>query len=175
MSIKRIATLSAAAAVLAAMIAGATTSGVRRAAPVTTSPNTTAIELQGAELAAEVARLRARLRPTDEPQEPARNLFQFSTRSSRPAEALPVAIDAVSAPVAALPQLPSLTLVGIATDSVAGEPVRTAIISGLSEVFLVKEGETIASEYRVGAIGADGVDLTPLTGDGPAVTLRLQQ
>ncbi len=89
MNVKRIAMLSTAGAVLAAMIAGATTSGVRRAAPVAIAPNTTAIELQGAELAAEVARLRARLRPTDQPQEPARNLFQFNARTARSSAAPP--------------------------------------------------------------------------------------
>src|SRR5436190_19310682 len=83
MNVKRIAMLSAAGAVLVAMIADATTSGVRRAAPIVTPPSTKAIELQGAELAAEVARLRARLRPADQPQEPARNLFQFTARGSR--------------------------------------------------------------------------------------------
>ena len=90
MNVKRIAMLSAAGGLLAAMIASATTSGVRRPAPVVIPPNTTAIELQGAELAAEVARLRARLRPADQLQEPARNLFQFGARASRTAPAPPV-------------------------------------------------------------------------------------
>ena len=48
MNVKRIAMFSASGAVLAAMIAGATTPAVRRQSPVVIPPNTTAIELQGA-------------------------------------------------------------------------------------------------------------------------------
>jgi hypothetical protein len=89
MSLTRIAVLGVSAAVLAVMIAGATTSTTRRTSPAPVV-NTTTAEIKGAELAAEVARLRARLRPTVEPQFPARNLFQFGARRSpRVAAVLP--------------------------------------------------------------------------------------
>jgi hypothetical protein len=166
MNVKRIATLSAAGAVLAAMIAGATTSG-RRAAPVIIAPNTTAIELQGAELAAEVARLRARLRPTDQPQEPARNLFQFRAQASRRAAA-PAAVPTFEPPVIAAPPPPPLTLIGFAAEGAT----RTAIISGFGDLFLAKEGDRIA-QYRVARIDADVVDVA--TADGSTLTLRLQR
>ena len=168
MNVKRIAMLSAAGAVLAAMIAGATTSGVRRPAPVVILPNTTAIEHQGAELAAEVARLRARLRPTDQPQEPARNLFQFSARASRssaPAAVLPQEATADPAP----PPPPPFTLIGFASEG----SVRTAIISGSSDLFLAREGDSITAQYRVVRIDADGVELGAL--DGRTFTLTLQK
>ena len=168
MNVKRIAMLSAAGAVLAAMIAGATTSGVRRPAPVVIPPNTTAIELQGAELAAEVARLRARLRPAAQPQEPARNLFKFGARASRTAPAAPVLpLEPTAAP--ALPPPPPFTLIGFASEGA----VRTAIISGSGDLFLAREGDSITAQYRLIRIDADGVELGAL--DGTTFTLTLQK
>jgi hypothetical protein len=168
MNIKRIATLSTAGAVLAAMIAGATTSGVRRAGPVAIAPNTTAIELQGAELAVEVARLRARLRPSDKPQEPARNLFQFNARTARSSAPPPLTESAV--PVAAVPPPPPLSLIGFAAEGAT----RTAIVSGFGDLFLVREGDQIGAQYRVARIDADGVVVTNAS-DETIFTIRLQQ
>jgi hypothetical protein len=168
MNVKRIAMLSTAGAVLAAMIAGATTSGVRRAAPVAIAPNTTAIELQGAELAAEVARLRARLRPADQPQEPARNLFQFNARTARSSAPSPLTESAVA--VAATPPPPPLSLIGFAAEGAT----RTAIISGFGDLFLVREGDRIGAQFRVARIDAEGVVVTN-TSDETTVTIRLQQ
>ena len=167
MNLKRIAMLSTAGAVLAAMIAGATTSGVRRPAPIVIAPNTTAIELSGAALAAEVARLRARLRPADQPQEPARNLFQFDARPSRSRAAALVPAP-IEPPVIAAQ--PPLSLIGFASEGAT----RTAIISGFGDLFLATEGDRIASLYRVARVGADGVDVTSLA-DDTTFTLRLQQ
>jgi hypothetical protein len=168
MNVQRIAMLSAAGALLAAMIASATTSAVRRPAPVVIPPNTTAIELQGAELAAEVARLRARLRPADQPQEPARNLFQFSARASRTPQAAPV-LPAEPTAAPAPPPPPPFTLIGFASDGA----VRTAIISGAGDLFLAREGDSVTAQYRVVRIDADGVELGAL--DGRTVTLSLQR
>jgi hypothetical protein len=168
MNTKRIAMFSVAGAVLAAMIADATTSGTRRPAPVVIPPNTTAIELQGAELAAEVARLRARLRPSEQLQDPARNLFEFSARASRSAPAAPPAPlepAAVSAPLVP----PPFTLIVFASEGA----VRTAIISGSGDLFLAREGDSITAQYRVIRIDADGVELGAL--DGRTVTLTLQK
>jgi hypothetical protein len=168
MNVKQIAMLSTAGAVLAAMIAGATTSGVRRPAPVVIAPDTTAIELRGAELAAEVARLRARLRPADQPQEPARNLFQFDARPSRSSATAPVLPPIAPAVVVPPPPTP-LSLIGFASEGAT----RTAIISGFGDLFLAREGDQIASLYRVSRIGADGVEVTSLA-DDTTTTLRLQ-
>ena len=52
----------------------------------------------------------------------------------------------------------------------SGTPVRTAILSGLGDVFLVKAGEIVASRYEVVAVGADAVELRDL---GTGRTLRL--
>jgi hypothetical protein len=171
MNAKRIAMLSAAGAVLAAMIAGATTSGPRRAPPPPVAPNTAAIELQGAELAAEVARLRARLRPTTEPQDPARNLFQFGARAARPADV--IASPAPAPEPAAMPPAfvpPPFTLVGVAADAGPEGPIRTAILSGFGDLFMVREGEAVTPNYKVARIDAEGVELIHLI---DATTLRL--
>jgi hypothetical protein len=60
-----------------------------------------------------------------------------------------------------------LTLSGIAEDvgpDSDGAPlVRTAVLSGLGDVFLAKAGDTILSRYEVVAIGADAVELKDLT------------
>jgi hypothetical protein len=170
MNVTRIAYLSLAGGVLAAMIAGATTSGGRRPAPVAPAASTTAIELRGAELAAEVARLRARLRPTGEPQEPSRNLFRFGGRASRVESQAIAAPEPPVVPAAELPA-PPFTLVGLAADGA----VRTAILAGRGgDVFIVKEGEILASRYRVARVDADAVELTSL-GDSTSFSLRLQR
>lgn len=70
----------------------------------------------------------------------------------------PPALSAV-APAAPVPRRPPLALVGIAENDSAGETVRTAVISGEGQLFLVKEGEAFANRYRVVRIGADAVEL----------------
>lgn len=158
MNLRRVAIFSALAAAGAAVLAGAMTSGRGESAivPMASAP---AVELQGAELAEEIARLRDRLRPTSEPRLPARNLFRFGTLEKP-------AIDSVALdqPVmTASPALPPLKLVGIAEDPGTDGPVRTAILSGLGELFLAEEGETVALRYRVAQISSGGVVLTDLT------------
>jgi hypothetical protein len=63
-----------------------------------------------------------------------------------------------------------LSLIGFASEGAA----RTAIISGLGDLFLAREGDRIASQYRVSRIGADGVEVTSLA-DDTTFTLTLQQ
>jgi hypothetical protein len=125
--------------------------------------------LQGAELAAEVARLRARLRPADQPQEPARNLFQFGERASRAATAAP-ALPMFEPPAVATPPPPPLALIGFASEGAT----RTAIISGFGDLFLAGEGDRIAGQYQVSRVDGDGVDVTSLS-DGSTLTLKLKQ
>ena len=126
------------------------------------------IDASGAALAGEIARLRERLRPDPRPSEHARNPFAFQT--ARPAVTIsgPAANDATVAAAAAvdLPRL-RLTLAGIAEDPSpdGGGPVRTAIITGNGQLFLAKDGDTVADrgvEYRVGNISADSAELIDL-------------
>jgi hypothetical protein len=92
------------------------------------------VELQGAELAAEIARLQERLRPTTAPSA-SRNLFRFSAPGRRAIEMSPVAPDVAPPPARALAPPPRLTLGGLAEDVTDAGPVRTAIISGFGTSF----------------------------------------
>ena len=173
MNMKRTATLAVVGAALAAWLAGAATSNHTIPPPAPTEP--AVIEVRGAELASEIARLQERLRPSATPSQPGRNLFTFGTAARRPA---PVAALAPQRPASSdvLPQapaLPALKLAGIAEDAGPDGPIRTAIISGEGQLHMAKEGETITPRYRVVQISADVVELLDLI-DGSTRRLALR-
>jgi hypothetical protein len=117
------------------------------------------VDARGADLAAEIARLHERLHPTAVPQQPARNLFEFTLNASptpAPAAGVGAVAPAPAVQPAGTPE-PAFALIGVAED--AG--VRTAIISGQGQLFMVKEGDLVAERYRVTHVGADAVDLDP--------------
>jgi hypothetical protein len=158
MNMKRTATMAVVGGALLAWLAGAATSN-REPAPVRVF-EPAPIELRGAELDNEVARLHERLRPVASPREPGRNLFVFHAAPVRPALTLaPAPALSEASPVMAQP---SLKLSGIAEDPGPDGPVRTAFIAGEGQLFMVKEGDRIASRYRVNKISADVVELTDL-------------
>jgi hypothetical protein len=159
------------AGALAALIAGATTAA-RRPAMAPTIERVRPVELQGAELAAEIARLQERLRPTTSPSA-SRNLFRFSAPGRRAIETAPVAPDVPPPPPVLAPPPPRLTLVGLAEDVTDAGPVRTAIISGFGDVFLVKVGDRIGSRYRVTSVASDGAGIVDET-DGATLHLSLK-
>src|ERR1700730_4090812 len=148
MNVKRVAAICAVGGALAVWLAAASTMLTR---PVVTTweRKTTAVELRGAALAAEITRLHERLRPTSAPQLPSRNLFEFSgTAASPAASAGPRQIPDGEAPRPAPAAPPPLKLVGMAEDSGPDGPVRTAIISGFGQLFIVTEGERVTARYR---------------------------
>src|SRR5262249_61781614 len=100
MNLKRTATIGVVGGALAAWLASAATSNrpVPRPIVIPTPP----IDLRGAELADEIARLRERLRPTTTPSQPGRNLFTF--RAPRPRAAAPEIVALASTP--ASPEIP---------------------------------------------------------------------
>jgi len=159
MNVKRTLVFVGSGAALIAWLAGAATSNREYApAPVLAPPH---VDVQGADLAKEIARLHERLRPESTPRQPGRNLFTFhSVIQQRPAvvDAPKAAISEVAVPTA--PPQPMLKLAGIAEDAGPNGPVRTAIISAESQLFLVKEGEPVTSRYRVAKIAPDVVELT---------------
>jgi len=163
MNLKRTATIGVVGGALAAWLASAATSN--RPLPPPTITRTPPIDLRGAELADEIARLHERLRPTTTPNQPGRNLFSF--RAARRAAAVDVAAPPAPAAIteAPLPRpaLPPLKLAGIAEDEGPEGPVRTAIISGEGQLFMVKEGDAVTLRYRVAKISSDVVELTDLT------------
>jgi hypothetical protein len=172
MSAKRVVLIGAVGGALAAWLAAASTMLTPRVVE-TPVRKTTAVELRGAALAAEITRLRERLRPTAAPQVPSRNLFEFSrTAPVRAASPVPLELPAAEAPRPA-PEVPPLKLVGLAEDPGPQGPVRTAIISAFGQVFLVKEGERVTSRYQVAKISGEAAEIRDL-GDDSTITLVLK-
>jgi hypothetical protein len=147
---------------LAAWLAGAATSGVRPSRPAATIPQ---IDARGAALVVEIERLHDRLRPDIAPEH-GRNLFRFAPAREVAAPAAAHAESPAAAPLA--PVQPPFQLIGIAED--AG--VRTAILSLPNQLLMVKDGDTVASTYRVTGISADAVELTAT--DGSVLRLALK-
>lgn len=116
-------------------------------------------------------RLGAALRPQASYDEPSRNLFRFGARVTRAPAVTPPAVTEESPPVPPPPAL-RITLSGIATDTVNGREQRTAILSTPSGVLLVREGDEVAGQYRVGSINAEAVELIRLD-DGGILKLSL--
>lgn len=168
MNLKRMLTLGVGGGAVVVWVATAATSMSEPPLPPQPVPTVHAVDVSGAALAAEVSRLHERLRPTTVPLQ-ARDLFAYapSARGARaelvvPAVALPEAAVVVAAPV--VPVVP-LVLIGIAEDGPPDATVRTAILSGLGDLFLVKEGETAAARFRVVTIRSGSVDLIDTTNE----------
>jgi hypothetical protein len=172
MNVKRIAMLGVAGGALAAWLASASTTGRPRIMPAAPHASS-AVELRGAELAAEIARLRERLHPTTTPQA-GRNLFEFSSRASavRASAATPsTPMPTENPPPVFAP--PPLTLVGIAEDSGPDGAIRTAIISGLGQLFFAKVGERVNERFQVTRISPDAAELID-TDSNASFTLALR-
>lgn len=159
-NVKRTTTIVLGGGALAAWLAGAATSN--RALPEPIVTRALPIDARGADLAAEIARLHERLRPSATPRSPSRNLFTFRGAPA-PTVAAPAPRAAITeAPVQA-PPLPPLKLSGIAEDEGPDGPVRTAMISLDGQLFLVKEGDPVTPRYKVARISPDVVELTDVT------------
>ncbi len=172
MNVKRIAAIGAVGGALAVWLAAASTMLTQ---PVvdTSQRKTTAVELRGAALAAEITRLRERLRPTSAPQRPSRNLFKFSRTAPPRAASPPRDFQEAEAPRPAPAAPPPLRLVGMAEDAGPEGPVRTAIISGFGQLFIVREGERVTARYQVAKISGEAAEITDL-GDNSTITLVLK-
>src|SRR5215813_301943 len=167
MNVKRTVMIGAAGGAVAVWIAAAATSNTRTI-PRLEPAKATSVDKSGAELAVEVRRLHERLRPSDTPLH-SRDLFRYSSRPAAASSAPPAVIAAPPAPslAAAVETVAPLKLEGLAEDRGAEGPVRTAIISGFGDMFLVKEGENVTLRYRVAKISPDAVELTDLTNNTP--------
>lgn len=171
MNVKRTLTLGVAGGALVVWLAAAATSPTPPSAPLAVTP-TTAVDRSGAELSAEIARLRERLRPSAQPAQ-SRDLFRYRARdAARSAvaardSALAAQLSAQEAPVPSPSNAVPLKLVGMAEDPGDAGPVRTAILSGFGDLFIVKAGDSIAGRYRVAAISADSIDLVDVSTNAP--------
>jgi hypothetical protein len=127
-----------------------------------------------AEVKAQTERLKSRLAQAPAASEPVRNPFSFAPRDDGRRAARGATPAAVPEPVALPPVEPAIELVGVAEDRTAQGLVRTAIVSALSgDLWVVKEGETVAGRYKVKSIGADAVELSdPVSGGTRRLTLR---
>lgn len=107
---------------------------------------------------------------------PDRNIFTFTRPAPKaaPAPALPPAAGLLAPGGDRLqPPLVLFKLIGVAEDAGPDGTTRTAIISGQGQLYLVKEGETVAWIYRVGRMSAEAVELLDTTG-GPPLRLFLK-
>jgi hypothetical protein len=131
-----------------------------RAGPVHVNIDAPApIDARGAALTKEIARLHDRA-GAGVPPRLARNLFHF-VLPPRPA---PVALVVNRASDASEPVPPPvLKLIGVAEDTAAVGLIRTAIISGPGQVYVVKEGERVTSRYLVARISSEVVELQDLS------------
>ncbi len=165
MNAKRTVMLVAGGAALIAWFAGAATSN--RELPPLAIVARPAVDAKGADLAVEIAKLHERLRPEVTPRQPGRNLFAYHSAAAprAPVSEAPKAAVTEAAALPLVPAEPVLKLDGIAEDEDddGSGPVRTAIIAGEGQLFLVKEGEAVGSRYRVTKIGSTVVELTDAT------------
>ena len=169
---------------LVAWFAAVATSGhlsSRTATDETTGPPK--VDGRAAALAGEIDRLRARLAPDATLRDSKRNLFSYrqAPASLPPAADAPRPAALAEVPVAALAPLPApaLKFEGLAEDPGPPEdgrdaaPIRIAIISGQGQLFMVKQGDSVTSRYRVARISEDVVELTD-TADGTLRRLALK-
>lgn len=159
MDLRRVVWFGVSALALASWMASASTSGGRP--PIAPLPpvKPAAIDRSMAALQSEIGRLHERLGPTAAPTR-TRDLFRFTTRAPRrPVIAPVVAVADAEAVVPLQPVRPALTLIGVAEDVTPDGVVRTAIVSGLGDVFLVKTGDSIRLQYRVEQVSADAVQV----------------
>ncbi len=134
-------------------------SAPRRAPVARAEPDALAASVQS-----EAARLHARMSDAPTPSAAIRNPFAFGAAAPRTQHRAPgtemVQAAVAPDPMPAVAPAPSLLLMGIAEETTASGPRRTAIIGGDGDaVFMVVEGETFASRYKVTKIGADAVEL----------------
>jgi hypothetical protein len=158
------------AAMLATWFIAAAGQGGSRSTPAVIadeSRHLTETERAAVEIQQQADRLRSRLVVAPAPSEARRNPFVFRTRevqSARDVSTTPESAAAEPAAAAApLPEPDPFTLSGVATDENPEGPVRTAVLSGLGDVFLVKAGDIVASRYEIVAVGADAVELKDVT------------
>ena len=129
-----------------------------------------------AEIRQQTARLHAYLDRVPPRPDPARNPFRFASEpvpESRPVTAAPGAPQLSPPAVAPVSEAPGLRLIGIASSGSGARLVRTAIFAGPSDTYLAVTGDVVADRIRVGAIGADAVEVIRLD-DGVSLTLALR-
>jgi hypothetical protein len=162
MNLKRTASVVIVGGACAAWLAAATAPHVRES-PAPTGAAGAPRDARAERLASDIARLQGYLRPGADLRPSVRNPFRFAA-ARPPASPRRATTPAVMPTPPVMPPSPSLKLSGMAEDAGPNGPVRTAIVSGMGQLFLVREGDTIAARYHVLRIGSDVIELTDMTG-----------
>jgi hypothetical protein len=125
------------------------------------------------DLGVQANRLKAKLAEVPRYQEPARNAFHFGERQRRvpDPDILPPAVN-IAPPAVTAPPRPPYALAGMAATTENGAVTRTAIVSSLRGVSLVKEGDLLDGAYRVVSIAEETVTIES-TADGTQTTIGL--
>jgi Tfp pilus assembly protein PilP len=133
------------------------------------------VEGLAVEVRSQATKLHTRMAQAPVPDPNPRNPFSFGLAPRHAAASSPMpgagtvhaaAVPETAVPVAIAP-LPALTLMGIAEETTAGGPRRTAIIGGDDDVvYMVVEGQAVGTRYKVTKIGADAVELEDLLTKG---------
>lgn len=141
-------------------------------------PSATAgVESLAREVRSQAAKLHTRMAQAPVPDRNPRNPFSFgskprvghATSNPVPSDAgmVHATVAADAATPAAIAPLPTLTLMGIAEETTAAGPRRTAVISGDGDaIHMVREGQGVGTRYKVTKIGADAVELEDLLTHG---------
>jgi hypothetical protein len=164
MNLKRTASVVIVGGACAAWLAAATTPNVRESSVPAAASRKEPRDERAERLASDVARLHGYLRPGIELRPSVRNPFRFAiARVTHPPASQPrTTVSATPAPPLTPP--PALRLSGMAEDAGPDGPVRTAIVSGMGQLFLVQQGDTVAGRYRVVRIGPDVIEIADTTG-----------
>jgi len=131
------------------------------------------VEALAVEVRSQATKLHTRMAQAPVPDPSPRNPFSFGLAPRHAAASSPMPdnamVHAAAAPDMAVPlaPLPTLTLMGIAEETTAGGPRRTAVIGGADDaVYMVVEGQAVGTRYKVTKIGADAVELEDLLTHG---------
>ena len=105
---------------------------------------------------------------------PDRNIFTFTRPAPKAAPTPPpLAAGLLAGGDGKTAPLIMFKLIGVAEDQGPDGGTRTAILSAQGQLYMVKEGETLAWIYRVGRVSGDSVELLDTTGGDP-LTLFLK-
>jgi hypothetical protein len=122
------------------------------------------LDAGGDALAKEIARLRRQQESGAAPTR-GRDVFRFGAAPvARATRVVPAVVPVPGAGTVAPPR-PALKLIGVAEDSSSGSPIRTAIISAPDQLYVVREGERVASRFGVQRISPDVVELVDSVDD----------
>jgi hypothetical protein len=155
-------------AILVACLAAANMPSQDPAEPMTHASRVARINPDSiaADVQSQAARLHERMAEAPAPAAAVRNPFAFGEpRAPRSAPRADV-VHATVVEEAAAAVAPALLLMGIAEETTANGPRRTAIIGGEGDaLFMVVEGESVG-RYKITKIGADAVELEDQTTKG---------